>query len=447
MLPASGEKIMTAVNRSMDSFWMPFTGNRAFKQNPRLVERAEGMFYYTPDGRQILDMVAGLWCCNAGHGHPKIVKAIQKQAAEMDYAPHFNFAHSAAFEVAEQLTEITPEGMNHVFFTNSGSESVDTALKIALAYQRERGKPSKTRLIGREKGYHGVGFGGISVGGIAANRMQFSASMIPGVDHLPHTHLIDQNAYSRGLPEHGVELADELENIIALHHASNVAAVIVEPVAGSAGVLIPPKGYLKRLREICDKHDILLIFDEVITGFGRLGSNFAAQAFDVVPDIITAAKGLTSGTVPMGAVFVQDKIYDEFMSKSGSAIELFHGYTYSAHPLAVAACKATQEVYAEEGLFQRAAEMALKFEDALHSIKGEPHVIDIRNYGLMGAVEMQPIEGQPGARGMALMQKLFEAGVMARVTGDIIAFSPPLIVEDTHLEQTVETFKAQIRTL
>ncbi len=438
---------MTAVNRSMDSFWMPFTGNRAFKQNPRLVDRAGGMFYYTPDGRQILDMVAGLWCCNTGHGHPKIVSAIQQQAAKMDYAPHFNFGHSAAFELAEQLTSITPEGMNHVFFTNSGSESVDTALKIALAYQRERGMATKTRLIGRERGYHGVGFGGISVGGISSNRMQFSAAMIPGVDHLPHTHLIDRNAYSRGLPEHGVELADELETIIGLHHASNVAAVIVEPVAGSAGVLIPPKGYLKRLREICDKHDILLIFDEVITGFGRLGSSFAAQAFDVMPDIITTAKGLTSGAVPMGAVFVQDKIYDAFMNKPGAAIELFHGYTYSAHPLAVAACKAAQDVYAEEGLFQRAADMAPKFEDALHSLKGEPHVIDIRNYGLMGAIELQPLDDQPGARGMALMQKLFEAGLMSRVTGDIIAFSPPLTVEDTHLEQTVDTFRAQVRTL
>ena len=438
---------MTAKQQSMDSFWMPFTGNRAFKQDPRLVERADGMFYYTPDGRQILDMVAGLWCCNAGHGHPEIVKAIQDQAAQMDFAPHFNFSHNAAFDLAEQLTKLTPENMNHVFFTNSGSESVDTALKIALAYQRERGKPSKTRLIGRERGYHGVGFGGISVGGIPANRMQFSASMIPGVDHMPHTHQIDKNAYSRGLPEHGVELADELENIIMLHHPSNVAAVIVEPVAGSAGVLIPPKGYLKRLREICDKHDILLIFDEVITGFGRLGSNFAAQAFDVVPDIITTAKGLTSGTVPMGAVFVQDKIYDEFMSKPGGAIELFHGYTYSAHPLAVAACKATQNVYANEGMFQRAADMAPVLEDALHSIKGAPHVIDIRNYGLMGAVELQPIEGQPGARGMELMKKLFAAGVMGRVTGDTIAFSPPLIVEESHLQQAVTTFQEQLKTL
>ncbi len=436
---------MGGQNQSMESFWMPFTGNRAFKKNPRLYERAQGMHYYTPEGREILDMVAGLWCCNAGHGHPKIVEAIQAQAAKMDYAPHFGFGHPAAFEVADILAAIAPEGMNHVFFTNSGSESVDTALKIALAYQKERGQASRTRLIGRERGYHGVGFGGISVGGIPYNRMQFSNSMIPGVDHLPHTHLLDRNAFSRGLPEYGIELADELENIITLHHPSNVAAVIVEPIAGSAGVLIPPKGYLKRLREICDKHDILLIFDEVITGFGRLGDNFAAQAFDVIPDIITSAKGLTSGTVPMGAVFVADKIYDEFMLKPGAAIELFHGYTYSAHPLAVAACKATQQVYADEGLFQRAAEMAPVFEDALHSLKDEPNVIDVRNYGLMGAVELLAIDGQPGARGGKVLQDCFDAGLMIRLTGDTIAFSPPLIIEDSHLQQAIETLRTILR--
>ena len=438
---------MTEQGKPMDSFWMPFTGNRAFKKAPRLVERAEGMFYWTPDGREILDMVAGLWCCNAGHGHPRIVEAIQAQAAEMDFAPHFNFGHPAAFELADTLSAITPAGMNHVFFTNSGSESVDTALKIALAYQKERGQPSRTRLIGRERAYHGVGFGGISVGGIPYNRMQYSNSMIPGVDHLPHTHLLDRNAFSRGLPEHGMDLADELENIVNLHHPSNIAAVIVEPVAGSAGVLIPPKGYLQRLREICDRHDILLIFDEVITGFGRLGDNFAAQAFGVTPDIITSAKGLTSGTVPMGAVFVADKIYDEFMSKPGGAIELFHGYTYSAHPLAVAACKATQQVYADEGLFQRAAGMAPVFEDALHSLRGEPHVIDVRNYGLMGAVEMASIEGQPGARGMEVLQKTFDAGLMVRVTGDTIAFSPPLILEESHMQTAVETLRTVLKTI
>jgi beta-alanine--pyruvate transaminase len=436
---------MSEVNQSMESFWMPFTGNRAFKKTPRLVARAKGMYYYTPEDRKILDMVAGLWCCNAGHGHPKIVEAIQKQAAEMDYSPAFGFGFPVAFEVADMLTALAPEGMNHVFFVNSGSESVDTALKIALAYQKERGQPSRTRLIGRERGYHGVGFGGISVGGIPYNRKQFSNSMIPGVDHLPHTHLLDRNAYSRGLPEHGVELADELENILTLHDPSNVAAVIVEPIAGSAGVLIPPKGYLKRLREICDKHDILLIFDEVITGFGRLGDNFAAQAFDVTPDIITSAKGLTSGSVPMGAVFVRDEIYNEFMSKPGTAIELFHGYTYSGHPLAISACKAAQQVYADENLFQRAAEMAPVLEDALHSLRGEPNVIDVRNYGLMGAVEFTPIEGQPGARGAGIIQKAFEAGLMVRVTGDTIAMSPPLIVEETHIQQAVETLRTVLR--
>jgi len=436
---------MIEKKQSLESFWMPFTANRVFKKNPRLFERSSGMYYYTPDGREILDMVAGLWCCNAGHSHPKIVEAIQTQAAKMDYSPAFGFGHRAAFEVADMLTAITPESMNHVFFTNSGSESVDTALKIALAYQKERGQPSRTRLIGRERGYHGVGFGGISVGGIPYNRKQFSNSMIPGVDHLPHTHLLNLNAYSRGLPEHGIELADELENILTLHDPSNVAAVIVEPIAGSAGVLVPPRGYLKRLREICDKHDILLIFDEVITGFGRLGDNFAAQAFDVIPDIMTSAKGLTSGSVPMGAVFVRDEIYQEFMSKPGTAIELFHGYTYSAHPLAVAACKATQQVYADEGLFQRAAEMAPIFEDALHSLKGEPNVIDIRNYGLMGAVEFAAHEGQPGVRGAELIQKSFESGLMVRVTGDTIAFSPPLILEESHIQQAVETFRTVLR--
>ncbi len=445
--PIKNEAGKNEAGKSMDSFWMPFTPNRAFKKKPRLVERAEGMFYYTPDGRQVLDMVAGLWCCNAGHGNPKIVEAIQAQAAEMDYAPHFGCGHPAAFEAADTLAALAPDGMNKVFFTNSGSESVDTALKIALAYQKERGQPSRTRLIGRERGYHGVGFGGVSVGGIPYNRMQFSNSMIPGVDHLPHTHNLEKNAFSRGLPEHGVELADELENIITLHHASNIAAVIVEPIAGSAGVLIPPVGYLKRLREICDRHDILLIFDEVITGFGRLGANFASQAFDVTPDLITTAKGLTSGTVPMGAVLVSDKIYDEFMSKPGTAMELFHGYTYSAHPLAVAACLATQQVYAEEGLFQRAAEMAPIFEDALHSLAGEPYVIDIRNYGLMGAVELAPIKGQPGARGAEVLQKTFDAGLMIRVTGDSIAFSPPLIVEESHIQSAVETLRGILKTL
>ncbi len=433
--------------KKMDSFWMPFTSNRAFKEKPRLVEKAEGMYYYKPDGSKVLDMVAGLWCCNAGHNHPKIVEAIQAQAARMDYAPHFNFGHAGAFEAADMLVEITPDHMNHVFFTGSGSESVDTALKIALAYQRERGKGTKNRFIGRERGYHGVGFGGISVGGIPPNRMQFSSAMLNGVDHLPHTLDIERNAYSRGLTEHGIEWADELERILMLHHPDNVAAVIVEPIAGSAGVIIPPHGYLKRLREICDKHDVLLIFDEVITGFGRLGSNFAAQEFDVMPDLMTTAKGLTSGAVPMGAVFVADKIYDKFMEKPGSAIELFHGYTYSAHPLAVAACKATQTVYKEEGTFERVNELKPIFEDGLHSLKGEPHVIDIRNYGLMGAVEMAPDEGAPGAKGMRVLQAAFDADLMIRLTGDTIAFSPPLIMEEEHVATAVDKVRQVLRSI
>lgn len=436
-----------AAPKSFESFWLPFTSNRAFKKNPRLVSRSEGMYYWTPEGRQILDGVAGLWCCNAGHNHPKIQAAIQRQAQEMDFAPHFNFAHPAAFEAANRLCEETPEGLNHVFFTNSGSESVDTALKIALAYHRERGDSARTKLIGREKGYHGVGFGGISVGGIPLNRRQFSASLLPGTDHLPHTHLLDRNAFSRGLPEHGVELADTLEALCQLHHPSTIAAVIVEPIAGSAGVLMPPVGYLKRLREICDRHGILLIFDEVITAFGRLGKPYASQAFDVKPDIITTAKGLTSGTVPMGAVFVDDGIYNAFMEGPGQAIELFHGYTYSAHPLAVAACQATQEVYREEGLFDRAARMAPVFEDALHSLADEPHVIDVRNYGLMGAVELQGIDGKPGERGMDAMIRAFEDGTMVRVTGDTLAFSPPLIIEESHIEQLVECVRKVLRSL
>jgi beta-alanine--pyruvate transaminase len=405
------------------------------------------MYYWTPEGQQILDGVAGLWCCNAGHNHPKIQEAIKAQADEMDFAPHFNFAHPAAFQAASRLCEDTPDGINHVFFTNSGSESVDTALKIALAYHRERGDGARTKFIGREKGYHGVGFGGISVGGIAPNRRQFSASLLPGVDHLPHTHDLKRNAFSRGLPEHGVELADELEAIAQLHHPSTIAAVIVEPVAGSAGVLIPPVGYLKRIREICDRHGILLIFDEVITAFGRLGKAYGSQAFDITPDIITTAKGLTSGTVPMGAVFVQDGIYDAFMDGPGHAIELFHGYTYSAHPLAVAACIATQGVYREEGLFERSAEMAPKFEDALHSLKGEPYVIDVRNYGLMGAVELQGIDGKPGERGLDAMVRAFENGAMVRVTGDTLAFSPPLIIEEAHIEALVENIRSVLRSL
>ncbi len=377
----------------LEAFWMPFTANRQFKAKPRLLARAEGMHYWTPDGRQILDGVAGLWCVNAGHGRKEIAEAVSKQIAEMEYAPPFQMGHPGAFELANEVVDWLPKGIDHVFFTNSGSESVDTALKIALAYHRARGEGTRTRFIGRERGYHGVGFGGISVGGMVNNRKFFGA-MLPGVDHLPHTHDLEHNAYTRGQPEWGAHLADELERIVALHDASNIAAVIVEPVAGSTGVLMPPKGYLQRLREICTRHGILLIFDEVITGFGRLGSPFGAQHFDVLPDLITMAKGLTNGAVPMGAVAARKEIYDAFMQGPDNAIELFHGYTYSAHPVACAAGIATQQIYKREGLLTRAEEMDSYWGDAVHSLKGLPHVIDLRNLGLIGAIELERDPGQ-----------------------------------------------------
>ena len=403
----------------MEAFWMPFTANRQFKANPRMLAKAEGMHYWTPDGRPILDAVAGLWCVNAGHGRREISEAVARQIATMEYAPPFQMGHPAAFQLANEVASWLPQDMGHVFFTNSGSESVDTALKIALAYHRARGEASRTRFIGRERGYHGVGFGGISVGGMVNNRKWFG-SMLPGVDHLPHTHDLAKNAYTRGVPEHGANLADELERIVALHDASNIAAVIVEPVAGSTGVLIPPKGYLERLRSICTRHGILLIFDEVITGFGRLGS---------------PAKGLTNGAVPMGAVAASDQIYDAFMQGPEGAIELFHGYTYSAHPVACAAGIATQEIYRKEGLLTRANDLADYWADGVHSLRGLPHVIDLRNLGLIGAVELDPIPGKPGLRGYNAFVRAFEQGLLIRVTGDIVAMSPPLIIEQQHIDQ------------
>jgi beta-alanine--pyruvate transaminase len=432
-------------NPDLDAFWMPFTANRQFKANPRLLARAEGMYYWTADGREILDGVAGLWCVNAGHCRREITEAVTKQLSTMEYAPAFQMGHPIAFELANRLVKIAPPTMDRVFFTNSGSESVDTALKIALAYHRARGQGQKIRLIGREKGYHGVGFGGISVGGMVNNRKAFAASMIPGVDHLPHTLDVEHNAYSRGLPQWGAHLANELERLIALHDASTIAAVIVEPIAGSAGVVLPPVGYLKRLREICDKNDILLIFDEVITGFGRVGRPFASLAFDVTPDLMTTAKGLTNGAMPMGAVFSQRKIYDAFMQGPESTIELFHGYTYSAHPAACAAAIATLDVYTKEGLLTRAASLSPQWENAVHSLRGLPHVIDIRNYGLIGAVELEPRAGKPAARGFEVFLKCFERGVMVRQTGDTIAMSPPLIIEQQQIERMVETLGAVIR--
>jgi beta-alanine--pyruvate transaminase len=431
---------------SLDAFWMPFTSNRAFKADPRMVVRAEGMHYYTADGRQILDGSSGLWCVACGHGRKPIVEAIQRSAAELDFALSFNLGHPAAFEFANRLTEILPEGLDRIAFCNSGSESVETALKIALAYQRARGKPGKYRLIGRERGYHGVNFGGISVGGITRNRMNFGP-MVAGVDHLPHTHDIARNAFSRGQPEHGAELADALERLVQLHDASTIAAVIVEPVAGSTGVLVPPKGYLQRLRELCTKHDILLIFDEVITGFGRLGAPFASHYFGVKPDIITRAKALTNASVPMGAVAASREIYDTMLANADTPIELFHGYTYTGHPLACAAGLATLELMKSENLFQRAADMSPYWEDAVHSLRDARHVIDIRNIGLTAGIELEPRPGAPTARALEAFRKCFDAGLLARVTGDIIAFSPPLIVEKGHIDQIVETVRTVLQTV
>lgn len=432
----------------LNSFWMPFTANRQFKQAPRMLVSAKDMHYFSDDGRKVLDATSGLWCVNAGHCRPKITEAIQQQAGELDYAPAFQMGHPLAFEFANRLVEIAPEGMDHVFYTNSGSESVETALKMALAYHRVRGEGSRTRLIGRERGYHGVNFGGTSVGGIVSNRKMFG-TLLAGVDHLPHTHLIDQNAFSRGDPEHGGEdLASALERIVALHDASTIAAVIVEPVAGSTGVLIPPKGYLKRLREICDKHGILLIFDEVITGFGRLGTPFAADYFGVIPDIMTVAKGLTNGVVPMGAVFVKKEIHDAFMSGPENMIEFFHGYTYSGNPLACAAGLATLETYKDEGLLTRGAgQIGDQWADALHSLRDAPNVIDVRTIGLVGAIELEPIAGQPTKRAFSAFIKAFEKDLMIRTTGDIIAMSPPLIVENEHIDQIVEILRGVLTSI
>jgi len=440
----NAELIPALANGDLDAFWMPFTANRQFKANPRLLARAEGMYYWTSDGREVLDGVAGLWCVNAGHGRREITEAVTKQLSTMEYAPAFQMGHPTAFELANRLAQVAPPGLDRIFFTNSGSESVDTALKIALAFHRVRGEASRTRFIGRERAYHGVGFGGISVGGIAPNRKTWSAALLPGVDHLPHTHDLAKNAFSRGAPAHGAQLADELEGLVALHDASNIAAVIVEPIAGSTGVLIPPQGYLRRLREICDRHGILLIFDEVITGFGRTGSAFAAQEFAVTPDMITLAKGLTNGCIPMGGVLVSKPVYEAFM-QGPDGIELFHGYTYSAHPSACAAGLATLAVYQAEGLLTRAKSLAQYWEDAAHALRELPHVTDIRNYGLILGLELESIPGKIGARAFDVFVKCFERGVLVRQTSDIIALSPPLIVEKTHIDQMFGTLAQALR--
>jgi len=427
----------TVAPNDLSAFWMPFTANRQFKQAPRMLVAAKDMHYTAADGRKVLDGTAGLWCVNAGHCRPKITEAIQRQAGELDYAPAFQMGHPVVFELANRLVDLAPKGMDHVFFTNSGSESVETALKIALAYHRVKGEGSRTRLIGRERGYHGVNFGGISVGGIVSNRQMFG-TLLTGVDHLPHTHLPAKNSFARGVPEHGTDLADELERIVALHDASTIAAVIVEPVAGSTGVLIPPKGYLQRLRDICTKHGILLIFDEVITGFGRLGTPFAADYFGVVPDIMTTAKGVSNGVVPMGAVFVKKEIHDAFMTGPEHLIEFFHGYTYSGNPIASAAALGTLDTYKEEGLLTRGAELAPYWEEALHSLKDAPNVIDIRNIGLVGAIELQPIAGEPTKRAFSAFVKAFERGCLIRTTGDIIALSPPLIITKGQIDELID---------
>ena len=419
---------------NLESFWMPFTPNRDFKRDPRIIVAAKGMYYKAQDGRDVLDGTAGLWCCNAGHAHPKIVEAVREAVATIDYVPGFNFGHPGSFELANRLAGIFPENINHFFFTNSGSESVDTALKIALAYQRACGKGTKTRLIGRERAYHGVGFGGISVGGLVKNRMYFGA-LLNGVDHIRHTHDPVRNGFARGEVEHGAELADDLERLVALHDASTIAAVIVEPVAGSTGVLPPPKGYLKRLREICDAHDILLIFDEVITGFGRLGAATAAEYFGVEPDIVTFAKGLTSGVVPMGGVGVRDGIYRTMMDNADAPIELFHGYTYSGHPLATAAAIAALEAYEADEMFPRTAEIAPFFADCAHALKDIDKVVDIRTIGTAAGIELASRPGKVGARAYDVMKAGWEKGLMIRVTGDTLAFSPPLIASRQEIER------------
>jgi len=433
-------------NPNLSNFWMPFTANRQFKTAPRLFKAAKGMYYTTVDDRSVLDATAGLWCVNAGHGRDEITEAVSRQLATMDYAPTFQMGHPLAFEAASKVAEFMPAGLDRIFFTNSGSESVDTALKIALAYHRARGEGQRTRFIGRERGYHGVGFGGISVGGIAPNRKAFSGNLMPHVDHLPHTLNIAECAFTRGQPTWGAHLADELERLVTLHDASTIAAVIVEPLAGSTGVLVPPKGYLQRLRDICTKYGILLIFDEVITGFGRLGAPTASEYFGVTPDLLTMAKAINNAAIPMGAVAASRAVHDAVINAgAANAIEFFHGYTYSAHPSAAAAAIATLDIYKRERLFERAKELSGAFEDAVHELRNSPHVKDIRNLGLVAGIELEPRADAPGARAYEVFLKCFEAGVLVRYTGDILAFSPPLIVDERQIDQIFSTVGDALR--
>jgi beta-alanine--pyruvate transaminase len=435
---------MSLSRDELEAFWMPFTANRQFKSKPRMLVRAEGMHYWSDDGRQILDATAGLWCVNAGHSRAEITQAVTQQLGQMEFAPTFQMSHPLPFTLANRLTQLAPGDLNHVFYSNSGSEAVDTALKIALAYHRARGEASRTRLIGREKAYHGVGFGGISVGGMVNNRKWFG-SMLPGADHLPHTLNQEHNRFARGEPEWGAHLADDLERLVQLHDASTIAAVIVEPMSGSVGVIPPPKGYLKRLRELCDKHGILLIFDEVITGFGRLGQPFAAQYFDVLPDLMTTAKGITNGAIPMGATFIRDHVHAAFEQGPDSVIDFFHGYTYSGHPVACAAALATLNIYEREGLLTRAGELNAYWEQAAHSLRGLPNVVDIRNLGLVAGIELEAIPGKVGARGYEVFVKCFETGLLVRGAGDTIALSPPLIISKPQIDQLFGLFTDAVR--
>ena len=437
--------VNASVPNNLEAFWMPFTANRQFKKAPRLLAEAKGMYFTSHDGRRVLDGTAGLWCVNAGHCHPKIVEAVQRQVGELDYAPPFQMGHPRAFDLAARLAALLPGDLDHVFFCNSGSEAVDSALKIALAYHRARGEGGRVRLIGRERGYHGVGFGGIAVGGMVANRRQFGA-LFAGVDHLPHTYDPKRHAYSRGQPSEGAELADALERLVALHDASTIAAVIVEPVAGSTGVLVPPKGYLERLRAICDKYGILLIFDEVITGFGRLGAPFAADYFGVQPDLMTVAKGISNATVPMGAVFARKGIYDAFMKGPEHVIELFHGYTYSAHPLACAAGLATLDLYRDENLFERARKLEPVWAQAAMSLKGLPNVLDVRTIGLTAGIDLASKPDAVGKRGFEALEAGFhEHNLMFRIAGDAIAMSPPLIVSEAQIGEIFDKVGKIIR--
>ena len=433
-------------NLNLDNYWLPFTPNKKFKSNPRLLTSAKGMFYKSDDGREVLDGIAGLWCTNAGHCHPKIVAAVQNQAAELDYATAFNMSHPKAFELAEKVSSLTPKGLDRIFYGNSGSEAVETAMKVALAYHASKGDGQKTKFIGREKGYHGVNFGGVSVGGLTPNRKSFGP-LLPGIDHMPHTWDIEHMAFSKGQPEWGLHLADELEKILILQDPSTVAAVIIEPVTGSGGVIVPPVGYLERIREICTKHNVLLIFDEVITGFGRLGCCFAANRFDVRPDMITMAKGLTSAMIPMSAVAFDNSIYDQLMEGPEAMIELFHGYTYSGHPVACAAGIAALDVYEEEGLFDRAKEMEPHFQEAIHSLKGLNQVIDIRNIGLMGAIHFGS-DGLPATEFAAkVFQHCYDNNVLVRYSGEFLVLSPSLIVENEHLDTIADALKAAITSV